>query len=109
MTWRESSFSASETACVELAWRKSGNSGTTACVELAWRKSTFTHPDNCVEVAWPVDRVAMRDSKNPGGPMLTFDPTTLAALVATISAPAPSPRHEVASAACPRPGARGLR
>jgi hypothetical protein len=29
---------------------------------------------NCVEVAISADRVAMRDSKDPDGPMLTFGP-----------------------------------
>lgn len=40
-----------------------------------WRKSTRSGPncDNCVEVALVGDHVALRDSKNPGGPALVFD------------------------------------
>jgi len=43
---------------------------------LAWRKSSYSDDDgigNCVEVAF--DRtVAVRDSKNPAGPILTVTP-----------------------------------
>jgi hypothetical protein len=39
---------------------------------MIWRKSSFTHPNDCVEVAWPTESVALRDSKNATGPMLTF-------------------------------------
>jgi uncharacterized protein DUF397 len=39
-----------------------------------WRKSTrsgsFT--DNCVEVAFIGDAIAVRDAKNPAGPVLLF-------------------------------------
>jgi hypothetical protein len=39
-----------------------------------WRKSTRSGPytDNCVEVAFVDGGVAVRDSKNPGGPVLIF-------------------------------------
>lgn len=44
--------------------------------ELAWRKSSRSGAGDCVEVA---DNrpglVAVRDSKNPTGPVLTFSPT----------------------------------
>ncbi|MFF5111785.1 DUF397 domain-containing protein [Streptosporangium sp. NPDC000509] len=42
---------------------------------LTWRKSTLsgTNNDNCVEVAnLPGGNRAVRDSKNPNGPMLNF-------------------------------------
>ena len=39
-----------------------------------WRKSTRSGPytDNCVEVAFVGEAIAVRDSKNPGGPVLIF-------------------------------------
>jgi hypothetical protein len=41
-----------------------------------WRKSSYSaNPSNaCVEVATRADDVAVRDSKNTPGPMLTFTP-----------------------------------
>jgi hypothetical protein len=46
-------------------------------VDLAhaqWRKSTRSGPftDNCVEVAFVGEAIAVRDSKNPAGPVLVF-------------------------------------
>jgi Domain of unknown function (DUF397) len=45
-----------------------------------WRKSTCSNGEgvNCVEVA---ARGAVRDSKNPGGPMLNVDVTALVAAI----------------------------
>ncbi|MET8141833.1 DUF397 domain-containing protein [Sphaerisporangium sp. NPDC005288] len=42
---------------------------------LAWHKSSrSTSNDNCVEVALlPEGGTAVRDSKNPGGPVLRFN------------------------------------
>ncbi len=39
-----------------------------------WRKSTRSGPwtDNCVEVAFVDEAIAVRDSKNPTGPVLLF-------------------------------------
>jgi Domain of unknown function (DUF397) len=39
-----------------------------------WRKSTLSHTNGCVEVAFVEDRVAVRDSKDRGGPVLVFTP-----------------------------------
>lgn len=49
-----------------------------------WRKSTRSgNQGNCVEVADNLaDVVAVRDSKDPHGPALTFEPTAFAAFVA---------------------------
>jgi len=57
-----------------VAWRKSSfSSSISNCVEVSWRKSSFsTDEANCVEVAWPSLDVAVRDSKNTDGPVLTF-------------------------------------
>jgi Domain of unknown function (DUF397) len=48
-----------------------------------WRKSSFSsEPDgNCVEVAYAPTGVAVRDSKNTGGPMLTIGLTGWRALI----------------------------
>jgi hypothetical protein len=39
-----------------------------------WRKSSRSGPytDNCVEVAFVGDAIAVRDSKDPRGPVLLF-------------------------------------
>jgi hypothetical protein len=41
---------------------------------IEWRKSSYSDGANgCVEISWPrLEGVAVRDSKNPGGPTLTF-------------------------------------
>ncbi len=44
---------------------------------VTWRKSSYSGSNGgaCVEVAvLPEDDLAVRDSKNPGGPELTFTP-----------------------------------
>jgi hypothetical protein len=65
--WRRSSVSSSGSECVELA--------------VIWRKSSFSGGDGeCVEVC---GLGAVRDSKNPEGPMLQAD---LDALVGAIKA-----------------------
>jgi hypothetical protein len=46
-------------------------------VDLAtakWRKSSHSGNNGCVEVAYDDDQVAVRDSKDPSGPMLLFTP-----------------------------------
>lgn len=58
MTWTKSSYSAGNGNCVEVEWRKSSYSADTAA---------------CVEVATQAV-VRVRDSKDPDGPILTFEP-----------------------------------
>jgi hypothetical protein len=42
---------------------------------LVWRKSSFSGGDGCVEAASYRDgHVAVRDSKNPNGPVLVYTP-----------------------------------
>ncbi|GAA3842879.1 DUF397 domain-containing protein [Saccharothrix violaceirubra] len=70
--WRKSSYSTDQANCVEVMWQKSSHSTSQAnCVEVMWQKSSHSEPENCVEVARSADRVSIRDSKNPDGPVLT--------------------------------------
>jgi hypothetical protein len=73
-------------------WRKSSYSGDQGgnCVEcaplgpLAWRKSSYSSDQGgeCLEIAeTPVATVAVRDSKNPAGPILTIDPAAFTAFL----------------------------
>jgi hypothetical protein len=48
------------------------------------RKSSKSGDGDCVEVADVPDGVAVRDSKNPTGPVLVFTPTEWAAFVAGV-------------------------
>jgi Domain of unknown function (DUF397) len=60
LPWRKSSYSGSESACVELAF-------------LPWRKSSYSGTEtNCVELADGTEHIAVRDSKNPDGGVLVF-------------------------------------
>lgn len=66
-------------------WRKSSYSNASggACVEVAWRKSSYSNGSggNCVEVACGAEVVAVRDSKNSGGPMISVAPVAWRAFV----------------------------
>ncbi|MER6814782.1 DUF397 domain-containing protein [Spirillospora sp. NPDC000708] len=69
--WRKSSYSASNGGnCVELAglsWRKSGHSG--------------ENGGDCVEMADAAGAVAVRDSKDPDGPVLVVTRAALRSAV----------------------------
>ena len=62
--WRTSSYSGQSGNCVEVA------------VVPAWRTSTYSGTNgSCVEVARNLPGVvAVRDSRDRGGPVLTFSP-----------------------------------
>lgn len=47
--------------------------------ELIWRKSSYSSSDGdqCVELASLENQVAVRDSKNPNGPILVVSPVVL--------------------------------
>jgi hypothetical protein len=49
-----------------------------------WRKSTYSANNGCVEVALLSGRVAVRDSKQPSGPVLAFTPVEWQAFVDAI-------------------------
>ncbi|MFH8582936.1 DUF397 domain-containing protein [Streptomyces celluloflavus] len=89
--WHKSSHSNdSGGQCVEVAysWSKSSYSNDSGgeCVEVAydWNKSSYSSSSGgeCVEVATPGAAVHIRDSKNPGGAILTVAPDAWAAFVA---------------------------
>jgi uncharacterized protein DUF397 len=63
-------------------WRKSSYSGSESnCVELAWRKSSYSADEgNCVELAHTATAGAIRDSKNPDGGRLEVPLAGLVAL-----------------------------
>ena len=72
-------------------WRKSSYSASNGgnCVEVAevWRKSSYSASNggDCVEVAAaPPAAIAVRDSKDPGGPKLIFTPAAWAAFTEQI-------------------------
>jgi len=52
--------------------------------EIMWRKSSYSGGGGgeCVEVAFPPARVAVRDSKNPEGPVLVLPVASLTSLLA---------------------------
>jgi hypothetical protein len=53
-------------------------------MEMQWRKSTYSGDQGgqCLEVAHtPEVAVAIRDSKNPAGPILTLDPATFTTFI----------------------------
>lgn len=56
--------------------------------ELAWRKASASMPEgNCVQLApLPEGGVAVRDSKDPQGPMLRITPGAWAAFASGLSA-----------------------
>jgi len=54
--------------------------------EAAWRKSPFCGTNSCVEVAKVGESYALRDSKNPEGPVLAFTSHEWEAFVAGVSA-----------------------
>lgn len=45
---------------------------TTDPENLEWRKATLSGNNGCIEVTPLRDGVALRDSKDPDGPMLTY-------------------------------------
>jgi hypothetical protein len=84
---------------LEWRWRKSSYSGNggSNCVEVgaAWHKSSYSGNGgaDCVEVARDLPRtVAVRDSKDPHGPVLTMEPTDWREFIAEVKAG----RHDLA-------------
>jgi hypothetical protein len=64
----------------DVTWRKATYSGANGgdCVEVGvWRKATHSggNGGDCVEVATSDTEIAVRDSKDPNGPNLSFTPS----------------------------------
>jgi hypothetical protein len=74
----------------ELRWLKSSYSngtGSGTCVEVAWVKSSYSNGSgggSCVEVGELEAQRAVRDSKDPAGPMHVFDSASWSAFVAGV-------------------------
>ncbi|WP_339156032.1 DUF397 domain-containing protein [Actinomadura luteofluorescens] len=75
-----------------LTWRRASHSGPNGgnCVELAglaWRKSTHSGSNaaECVELAGAVGVVAVRDSKDPDGPVLLLTRAALRTAVQSVA------------------------
>jgi hypothetical protein len=52
----------------------------------SWQRSRFCDAGSCVEATIMGDGVAVRDSKDPGGPILRFTPQEWTAFVAGVQA-----------------------
>lgn len=58
---------------------------------MSWRKSSYSGSStNCVEVDDGDGSVAVRDSKDSGGPVLEFDGAAWRAFVSAVKADGPS-------------------
>ncbi len=59
---------------------------------LRWRKSSYSSggEGNCVEVAALAQRVVVRDSKNPEGPILVVPPAEWAAFLGSVDPSGPT-------------------
>ncbi|MEU8912322.1 DUF397 domain-containing protein [Streptomyces nigrescens] len=74
-----------------LNWFKSSYSGSAGgdCIEVAydWHKSTYSGSEggDCVEVATCPHAIHIRDSKNPGGPILTLGAAAWSAFLADVA------------------------
>ena len=61
---------------------------TSEAITVIWRKSSRSSQDisngNCVEVAFTCPAVAVRDSKNPGAPHLSYPERRWTAFLTTL-------------------------
>ena len=75
-----------------IQWRKASysNSNGGACVEVGvWTKATYSNSNGgaCVEVTTtPTAAIAVRDSKDPDGPRLSFAPRQWRTFTAQVKA-----------------------
>jgi hypothetical protein len=50
-------------------------------VEQRWRTSSRSGGENCVEALFDTVRAGVRDSKNPGGPLIATSPAAFSSFV----------------------------
>ncbi|MGW2815543.1 DUF397 domain-containing protein [Streptomyces sp. NPDC001415] len=88
LRWFKSSYSDNGGNCIEVCgWIKSSYSNNGGdCIEVCgWSKASYSNNGGqCIEVATNFadsHDVAVRDSKNPGGPVLVLTATAFAGLV----------------------------
>jgi hypothetical protein len=55
-----------------LVWRKASRCTDATCVQVTWWKSSYSTVNGCIEVRHDQDRILIRDSKDPQGPVLSF-------------------------------------
>ena len=79
--------SSKEENTVDPAWRKSSRSFSNGnCVEVAaWRRPGRCNHGECVEVGHGPSVIGVRDSKNPGGPVLHVTPRTWQAFLRSLT------------------------
>ncbi|GAA2580405.1 DUF397 domain-containing protein [Streptomyces tubercidicus] len=94
LSWFKSSYSGSAGGdCIEVAydWRKSSHSASAGgnCVEVAydWQKSSYSSDEggDCLEMATCPHAIHIRDSKDPGGPILTTSAAAWSAFLADVA------------------------
>ncbi|MFE7526960.1 DUF397 domain-containing protein [Kitasatospora sp. NPDC057542] len=78
IVWRKSSYSGAQSDCVEVA-------EVVAVPEGEWRKSSYSgQGGNCLEAQTRSAAMAVRDSKEPGGPALVFAADAWASFLAGV-------------------------
>jgi Domain of unknown function (DUF397) len=70
-----------------IVWQKSSYSCSNGgCVEVGWRTSSYSAANgDCVQVAPTLERVLVRDSKDPEGPALAVPTTAWRAFLRTLT------------------------
>jgi hypothetical protein len=89
--WRKNSHSNGADMCIEVgSWRKSSRSTYNgSCVEAGtWKTSSACEGGACLEAASCTCGVAVRDTMNREGPVLTFGARTWTRFVADLKADA---------------------
>jgi hypothetical protein len=55
-------------------------------VDQRWRTSSRSGGENCVEASFGEARAGVRDSKNPGGPLIATSPAAFSSFIHTLRA-----------------------